>query len=101
MAKDKETIKTTIQIFIKMNGSKAPDWYVGITSDPEKRLFEEHGVKKNDTMSYIYEDCGNAEIAREIEDHFVNTFGTYGNPGGGDDSSRFVYAYKKMSYTKP
>ncbi len=96
---DKATIKTIIQIFIKMNGNKPSDWYVGIASDSKKRLFEEHKVKEEDTMSYIYEDCGTDEIAREIEDYLVNTFGTDGAPGGGDESTKFVYAYKKTSST--
>jgi hypothetical protein len=75
-------------------------WYVGISSDPRKRLFQEHGV--NEKMdSWIIRTATSSTIARAIESYFVNEIGTDGGTGGGDYSSCSVYAYKKNAHTQP
>lgn len=97
MVKDKETIKTEIKNHIDKEGSGYSNWYTGIATDPEKRLFEDHNVARKSW--WIYREAENSDIAREIEDYFVNELGTDGDTGGGDDSTRFVYSYKKTSET--
>lgn len=98
MAKPKETIISEIKAFMSNWGGHYSDWYVGIASDPRQRLFNDHNVdEKND--AWIYREAMNSESARAIEDYFINTLGTDGDVGGGDDTSKFVYAYKKASHT--
>lgn len=70
------------------------DWYVGITNDPEERLFTGHNLDRED--KYIVRQCSSDDIAREIEQYFLN-LGCDGGPGGGNETSVFVYAYKKTS----
>lgn len=67
------------------------EFYVGITNDPKRRLFEEHGVSKEDSW-WIYVKADNAEIARNVEKHYLNE-GMRGNDGGGNEDSCYVYCY--------
>ena len=50
---------------------------------------------------WIYRQASSSEVAREIESYFVDTLGTDGAPGGGDETTDMVYAYKKAAHTNP
>lgn len=76
-----------------------PNWYVGITAHPEGRLFNEHNVNKDDKCDWIYRRAVDVRVARRVEKYFVEKHGTQGGPGGGDDRSLFVYAYRVSSHT--
>lgn len=98
MANDNSTIIGEIVNFIGKNGGSPSSWYVGVASDPKKRLGE-HGVRETDT--WIYREAESASSARAIETFFLERIKTDGGTGGGDASSRFVYAYKKLGHTNP
>ena len=98
MAKDKKTIIADIKSHMAECGGKYEDWYVGIASDPKERLFNDHNVSEKGD-SWITRQCASSDDARAIEKHFL-ALGTQGGPGGGDDSSDCVYAYKTTSTTK-
>ena len=83
MAKSEETVKIEIKNYIDKEGSSYSEWYVGITDNPEERLFDEHGVDRGQPW-WIYEECFNATSARRVEDYFINTLETDGGGGGGD-----------------
>lgn len=97
MANSKETIITEINDHMRKRGGGYSDWYIGVTSEPQERLFNEHNVDKENGV-WIYEECENSDIAREIEEYFIR-LGTDGGSGGGDYTTKFVYAYKKTAYT--
>ena len=82
-----------IKKYIAENGGRYPDWYVGVTSDPNDRLFNAHRVVRNGA-AWIYHLCSSSEVARNVEDYFLGECGTMGGPGGGDDDATYVYAYK-------
>ncbi len=71
-------------------------WYVGIASDVEARLFEDHRVDRNG--DWIYGRCADHETARQIERALLQ-LGCTGGPGGGDASTIYVYAYRKTPST--
>lgn len=73
------------------------DWYVGIASDPRKRLFEDHNVNEESGI-WICERARSAAVAREVEHAYLGT-GHDGGGGGGDESSIYVYAYVKLQGT--
>lgn len=75
------------------------DWYVGIASDPKERLFEDHNVDK-ETNGWIYRKAESSDIAREIEEYLIDVLGTDGDTGGGDETTDWVYAYKKAPHTE-
>ncbi|MDE5842673.1 MAG: hypothetical protein K2H35_02920 [Muribaculaceae bacterium] len=67
------------------------EFYVGISKDARKRLFEQHHVDK-DTSWWIYLTANSAETARRVEKHYLD-LGMRGNEGGGDNSAEMVYCY--------
>ena len=100
MPKGKQEIIDDIKRHIDKSGSPYSSWYVGISKDARDRLFSGHKVKEKDGW-WIHKQASSTQIAREIEDYFVNTLGTNGGPGGGDEDADMVYAYKKENYTDP
>lgn len=95
MVKDEATIKAEIKTHIMNNGNDFSNWYSGIATDPEDRLFNQHKVKE----AYIYRNTGSEATARRIEDYLINTLKTQGGGGGGDKNTTYVYSYKIKSYT--
>ena len=100
MVKSKQEIIDDIKSHIQKRGGENSDWYVGISKDARDRLFSDHSVKEKKDI-WIYRKASSSQTAREIEDYFVNTVGTDGGTGGGDNSSDTVYAYKKARHTNP
>ena len=88
-----------ITAHIKKEGSALNNWYAGITSDIESRLFGAHKVPRKNHW-FIFREATSARAAREIEDALLKA-GLDGNTGGGDDASTYVYCYKKTSITEP
>lgn len=77
--------------YMKRSGLPNNRWYVGITGDAEQRLFTEHKVdKQNGTWAFATADT--SAIARQVEQAYLKA-GCKGGPGGGDATSRVVYAY--------
>jgi len=100
VVKDENTIRTEIKNHITSEGGPYSRWYVGIAKNARERLFQDHGVKEKED-SWIIREAISDDIARKIEDYFVNTLKTSGNPGGGDEKTVFVYAYWKQTHTEP
>ena len=98
MAKTKQEIIDDITSYIIKHSPSDDDWYVGITKDVEERLFAFHNVKEKGG-AWIHRIASSSKIAREIEKELLD-LGCEGGPGGGDDDSDIVYAYRIMNYTK-
>jgi hypothetical protein len=91
MGNSKEDIIKFFDEHLMNSGRKYySDFYVGITSDVDQRLFQQHNVDK-DNMWWIYSTAENSAIAREVEKHYLD-LGMRGGPGGGDNPC-IVYAY--------
>lgn len=69
------------------------DFYVGITNDIDRRLFEEHRVPRNGHW-WVYSPADNEDVARQVERHYLDC-GMHGSIGGGrgDGSATIVYCY--------
>ena len=95
----RDTLISEIQKYINANNGVTDHygWYVGITDDPKRRLFQDHKVNENGG-NWIYGPASSHSAAREIERHFLD-LGCNGGSGGGDSSSIYVYAYKITWYT--
>lgn len=78
-------------------GTPYSNCYEGITADVENRLFGNHKVSKKNGH-WIYRPAASHTIARDVEQRFLDK-GMDGGCGGGDESSKIVYAYKKTSAT--
>lgn len=81
-------------------GSNFAGWYAGIASNWEDRLFSDHAVPRQG-CGYIARRCLTDDDARAVEQALLK-LGCDGGPSGGDRTTVFVYAYKKMrGTTKP
>ncbi|MBQ2376083.1 MAG: hypothetical protein II298_05370 [Bacteroidales bacterium] len=67
------------------------EFYIGVSQDAVKRLFEEHHVDKENSW-WIYTTAKSSEEAREVEKHYLD-LGMRGGTGGGDNKSKMVYCY--------
>jgi hypothetical protein len=88
-----------IKAYIDKADKPYRDWYVGIASDPRKRLFLEHNVSEKSDL-WIFRRCTTAQAARNVEEALLK-LGCDGGIGGGDESTTSVYAYLKSSNTNP
>lgn len=100
MTASKEKIKNDFEKYIKECGRNYDSWYVGISKDARDRLFNDHNVSE-ENGNWIYNTASSSQEARDIEEYFINTLGTDGGTGGGDEESDMVYSYKKTTYTNP
>lgn len=92
MAESKENIIKAFDEHLQKSGRRFySEFYVGITDNVQRRLFQEHNVNQ-DTMWWIYSTAESKEIAAEIEQYYLDK-GMKGHPGGGNDSSTKVYCY--------
>lgn len=85
--------------YMAKTGGLYKEWYVGITNDPQQRLFTEHNVDEQNG-NWIHAPADTNLVARSVEDYFLNQ-GCDGGSGGGDNSSTTAYAYKKTVNTNP
>lgn len=100
MALSKNDIIARFLNYFQKYGGPLNKWYVGISQDAIKRLFDEHNVQPNDP--HMFEIANNVEEAREIENYFIDSKrGMDGAAGGGDYLATSVYIYKKGPHTRP
>ena len=97
-AEELEIIKE-IEDYVSKCGGSFSSWYIGIAEDPRDRLFNEHNVSEKEGI-WIYRTTSSSEIARNVEQHFLD-LGMDGGSGGGDYLSKGVYCYKKTYSTNP
>ena len=92
-------IVADINSHIVKSGSKSyTEWYCGITSDIEQRMFTDHNVQKQGAW-WIHRRGATDDEARNAE-ITMHDKGCAGSHGGGDESSVFVYAYKITPTTR-
>ena len=86
--------------YIRENGgmTAAYGWYVGVASDPQRRLFRDHRVNKRDG-AWIYGEAETESAAREVE-HGLLERGCQGGPVAENSAARSVYAYRITLYTQ-
>lgn len=93
----KQQVLADIQAYIVQNGGACSSWYAGIASNPRDRFFNGHAVKENGDY-WIFRACDSNADARSVEDALFR-LGAQGGPGGGDNATKAVYAYKIGTHT--
>ena len=96
--KNKTVIAAEIKAHMDRQGGPYGNWYAGIASDIEQRLFSDHNVPRKNHW-FIYREAFNVDDAREVE-QYLFSLGCKGGPGGGDDSTKLVYAYLISATTR-
>lgn len=94
----KAQIAQEIANYVQNCGGSYSQWYCGIAADSRTRLFNDHRVDEGNG-SWIYRGCISSDEARAIEDYFIRN-GMKGGCGGGDSSTKSVYAYKITPTTR-
>lgn len=100
MSQTKQEIISDIKGYMaNFPSNKSSDWYVGIAAIPRERLFIDHNVNEKNGV-WIFREAQSSNSAREVEQYFFDQLKTSGGPGGGDSTTKFVYAYLITSTTK-
>lgn len=81
--------------YIRQHGGAFRDWYVGIASDVKRRLHVDHNVPAESQIPWIYRGAATDRAARTAEQTLL-AMGCDGGPGGGDQTTAVVYAYRKQ-----
>lgn len=83
----------------KSNKQYYNQFYIGITSDVNARLFGAHKVPRENHW-WIYRFADNEQIARDVERHYID-LGMQGGEGGGTGEGNVtcVYCYAIANYT--
>ncbi|HVN95367.1 MAG TPA: hypothetical protein VMT62_02970 [Syntrophorhabdaceae bacterium] len=95
MGNSSQEIISKFTSYADRQGSGYANWYVGVTVDWRRRLFVEHHVFEKDEW-WISREAISNKSARQVRDA-LHAIGFTSEPGGEQGSSRFVYAYLKLS----
>jgi len=98
-AQGAQQVYEEVAAHIRKQGYASSDWYCGIASNWQDSLFDDHQVPRKG-RAYIACRCFTDEDAREAARALVK-IGCDGEPGGGDQTTVYVYAYHKGTMTKP
>jgi hypothetical protein len=96
-----QQIKFEMFGYIKEFDPEFGAWYVGIASDPKRRLQAEHGVDLERDI-WLYKQALSFAACRTIQRYFIeklNTDGELVSAGGEDEDC--VYLYRKSERTRP
>ena len=96
-----QQVKYEILAYIKEFGGSFEDYYVGVADDPQRALFEIHGLDR-DRDPWLYKQLLTFQAARTVQDYFLGRLKTDGVPVlDGDENCDCVYVYKKSERTRP
>lgn len=92
MSKSYNEIVSDIDAHLQKSGKRYySEFYIGISKDASKRMFEEHHVDKEHSW-WIFRTANSSEVARKVEKHYLE-LGMRGGDGGGNDTANMVYCY--------
>lgn len=95
---DMKAKKIVSEILAHIGTDVRTTWYAGIATDPEDCLFVRHKVNKANRRNWVWHRAKSNKAARKAERRLLSA-GLDGGPGGGDENTKSVYAYKKSSTT--
>ena len=89
----------SIHGFILKNSYSYFDWYIGLTDNAEKMLFEEHQLNPASDM-WIYEEVPSHSDAYRIREYFLN-MGCAGGLHRNPKKTRYIYGYRRSLSSNP
>lgn len=89
----------SIHGYILKNSYTYFDWYIGLTDNAEKTLFEEHKIDPGTDM-WIFEEVPSNSDAHRIRKYFLN-MGCAGGLMQNGKKIRYIYAYRRSSHSNP
>ncbi len=97
--KPNQQIFDDIALYLYNNGGVFSDWFVGVTAEPEYRLFTEHKVDKEKGL-WIYRKAKCLKDALIIKEALVTSQKINAVSSTTNRNSVYVYAYKKIIETE-
>ena len=88
-----------LRSFINEHACASHQWYVGLASDAEEKLFQHHKVNRQ-ANSWIYRMADSPEAARSVHENFLR-LGCDGEQYPNELNATDVYIYLKSHKTKP
>jgi len=85
--------------FIEEHACAPHQWYVGLASDAEEKLFQHHKVNRH-ANSWIYRMADSPETARSVHEKFLR-LGCDGEQHANELNATDVYIYLKSHKTSP
>jgi len=98
-SKSSEIILMEMLEFMQKEGGQTKTWYVGITNDPRRQLFDEHQVHYQHD-AWIYRTAASERESQHIQTFFLE-YGLNEVTGDRGSDRRMVYAYRKSISTSP
>ncbi len=93
-------VATAIRNYMLSFGNGTTEWYVGITNNIDRRLFDEHEVDETNGK-YFFRDAETYESADKIERYLLTTYPLLKvHHGLGAEDSTLVYIYMVAKSTK-
>lgn len=93
-----ELIISKFEEYMRQYGTRYDEFYVGIAKDPIDRLKNGHCV--DHTIPHVYwTEALHSTVVRNIEKYFLSQ-GSKGGPGGGDETTCYIYVYKITPKTR-
>ena len=92
-------IARAIEDHVEARGGDWRRWYVGVAADAEDRLFSDHRVRRRED-AWIHLTATTSRAARDVERYLIEKHDAQGGPGGGDEKTRTVYAYRTATHTR-
>ena len=97
MAKDERELLEMFSKYSASKGGAKGSWYVGISKDPQKKLFKQHGVDKAKDF-WVYDYSVDVTEGLRVIDRLLMS-GYDGEAPHSPDGTG-VYMYQKRSHTK-
>lgn len=96
-----QQIKYEFLLYIKGLGGDFGDWYIGCAADPERALFEVHGVDRIGDP-WIYKPALTGKATHTLVRYFRDVLHTDAPPEQGpQEGCSYAYAFRKSAMTRP
>lgn len=96
-----QQIKYEFLLYMKGLGGAFDEWYVGAAADPERALFDVHGVR-SDREPWIYKPALTNRATITIVRYFVEVLHVDGRvPDIDDEGATIAFLFRKSSATRP
>ncbi len=95
-----QQVKYELLAYIKEFDPSFGNWYVGVSDDPKRALFETHAVRDADDP-WLYKQLLTLRAARTVQAYFVAHLKTKGQaPDTESEDFDCVYIYKINEHTR-
>jgi hypothetical protein len=94
-----QQVKYELLAYMKEFDPGFSNWYVGISNDPKRTLFDAHGVRDAEDP-WLYKQLLTFRAARTVQAYFIEHLKTKGDPPSAEtEDYDCVYLYKIEQHT--